>query len=55
MQWECQICGYIHDEDEPPSMCPICGAPASQFSEWTDDDDSLNGVEDDDDADEDYD
>ena len=31
MGWECTVCGYIHDEDEPPIACPICGAPRSKF------------------------
>lgn len=39
MQWVCDICGYVHDEEEPPDNCPVCGAPKSKFSEWTEDDD----------------
>jgi len=52
MQWVCDICGYVHDEEEPPDNCPVCGAPKSKFSEWTEDDD-LNDDEllDDDDDD----
>lgn len=43
MQWVCEICGYVHDEDELPEMCPVCGAPKSKFSEWSEDDtDFLN-------------
>ena len=34
MQWACGICGYIHEEDELPQTCPVCGAPESKFSEW---------------------
>lgn len=33
MQWVCDICGYVHEEDEPPEICPVCGAPQSKFSE----------------------
>ncbi len=29
--WRCQVCGYIHDGDEPPAACPDCGASASDF------------------------
>ena len=31
--WECNVCGYVHTGPEPPEMCPICGAPASEFKE----------------------
>ena len=44
MQWVCQICGYVHDDDEPPGVCPVCGAPQSKFSERYDDDDAVNGA-----------
>ncbi len=30
-RWECSVCGYIHIGAEPPEMCPLCGAPASEF------------------------
>ena len=29
----CTVCGYIHEGDEAPEKCPICGAPASKFKE----------------------
>lgn len=41
MQWICDICGYVHDEDEPPDSCPMCGAPKSKFSEWDGEDEDL--------------
>jgi rubrerythrin len=34
-RWRCIICGYIHDGDEPPLMCPVCGAPRELFEEIT--------------------
>jgi len=34
MQWVCGICGFVHDEEELPDGCPVCGAPASKFSEY---------------------
>jgi predicted nucleic acid-binding Zn-ribbon protein len=46
MQWVCDICGYVHDEDEPPEGCPVCGAPRSKFSEWSEEDDVLGDGED---------
>ena len=30
-KWRCTICGYIHEGDEPPETCPICGAGREQF------------------------
>ena len=41
MQWVCNVCGYIHDDDEPPDYCYDCGAPGSNFTEWSDDDDEM--------------
>lgn len=29
--WRCLICGYIHRGDEPPELCPVCGAPQADF------------------------
>ena len=31
--WQCTVCKYIHEGDEPPEKCPICGVPASKFVE----------------------
>ncbi len=30
-KWQCTVCGYIHVGDEPPDICPVCGAPADSF------------------------
>jgi len=30
-RWECVICGYIHEGDEAPDVCPVCGAPRELF------------------------
>lgn len=35
-QWECVICGYIHDGEEPPEICPVCDAPKEFFRLLTD-------------------
>ena len=35
-KWKCTICNYIHNGDEPPAKCPICGAPASAFVDISD-------------------
>jgi predicted nucleic acid-binding Zn-ribbon protein len=37
MQWVCEICGYVHDDEEAPELCPVCGAPRGKFSEHYDD------------------
>lgn len=30
-RWKCTVCGYIHEGEEPPENCPICGAARTQF------------------------
>lgn len=30
-KWQCSVCKYIHEGDEPPEKCPVCGVPASKF------------------------
>jgi rubrerythrin len=30
-QWQCRVCGYIHEGAEPPDECPVCGADRSEF------------------------
>jgi len=30
--WKCELCGYVHQGDNPPESCPICGAEAEAFS-----------------------
>ena len=30
-KWRCTVCDYIHEGDEPPEECPVCGAPKSAF------------------------
>lgn len=32
-RFECTICGYIHEGDEPPEMCPVCEVPKDKFVE----------------------
>mgnify|MGYP000835131740 CR=1 FL=1 len=29
----CTVCGYVHEGDEAPEKCPICGAPRDKFKE----------------------
>lgn len=30
-KWKCTVCGYVHEGDEPPEVCPVCGADRSLF------------------------
>ncbi|MFZ4858430.1 MAG: FAD-dependent oxidoreductase [Desulfuromonadaceae bacterium] len=30
--WKCEVCGYIHNGNEPPASCPVCGADQDCFS-----------------------
>jgi hypothetical protein len=32
-KWKCSVCGYVHEGDEPPEKCPVCGADRSRFVE----------------------
>lgn len=32
-KWKCTVCGYIHEGEEPPEKCPVCGADRSKFVE----------------------
>ena len=32
MKWVCQVCGYVHEGDQPPQSCPVCKAPAEKFT-----------------------
>ncbi|MFI3333441.1 MAG: NADH:ubiquinone reductase (Na(+)-transporting) subunit C [Rikenellaceae bacterium] len=27
----CKVCGYTHEGDTPPAICPVCKVPASEF------------------------
>jgi len=30
-KYVCSVCGYVHEGDSPPDLCPVCKAPASKF------------------------
>ena len=32
-KWKCKVCGYIHEGNKAPDVCPVCMAPASEFEE----------------------
>lgn len=31
LKWKCQVCGYVHTGEEPPTRCPRCGAGKDAF------------------------
>lgn len=31
----CTVCGYVHEGDNPPEVCPICKATKDKFKEMT--------------------
>jgi len=33
IRWECRKCGYIHEGEQPPQICPACQHPTSYFEE----------------------
>ena len=33
-RWKCKVCGYIHEGNEPPDVCPVCGASKEKFEEY---------------------
>lgn len=32
--WRCRVCGYLCGRDEPPEVCPICGAKKERFEHF---------------------
>ena len=32
-KYKCKVCGYIHEGNKAPDVCPVCAAPASEFEE----------------------
>ena len=32
-KFRCNVCGYVHEGNAAPDTCPVCGAPASEFTE----------------------
>lgn len=34
-KYVCSVCGYVHEGDTPPEICPVCKVPAEKFIEQT--------------------
>jgi rubrerythrin len=30
-KWRCDNCGYVHEGDDPPELCPACAHPQAHF------------------------
>ncbi len=30
-KWQCSVCGYIHEGEQPPDICPVCGVGKEEF------------------------
>lgn len=30
-KWVCKVCGYVHEGDTPPEVCPVCKAGSDKF------------------------
>ncbi len=30
-KWVCSVCGYVHEGDSAPEVCPVCKVPADKF------------------------
>jgi flavin reductase (DIM6/NTAB) family NADH-FMN oxidoreductase RutF/rubredoxin len=30
-KWLCKVCGYIHEGETPPDVCPVCGVGPEKF------------------------
>jgi rubrerythrin len=43
MKYVCTVCGYIHEGDEAPEKCPLCGAPREKFKVLNDEMDFADG------------
>ena len=35
-KWRCKVCGYIHEGETPPDVCPVCGVGPEEFVPYTD-------------------
>jgi len=35
VKWKCRNCGYIHEGEEAPDVCPACQHPQSYYEIWT--------------------
>ena len=43
-KWRCTVCGYIHEGETPPDVCPVCGVGPEAFEDVADSGSALTGV-----------
>jgi len=36
--WRCGVCGYVHEGEQAPDVCPKCGASREKFIELSEED-----------------
>ena len=34
VKWKCRECGYIHEGNQPPAKCPLCGHDRSYYKQY---------------------
>lgn len=34
VKWKCNNCGYVHEGEEAPELCPACAHPQSYYELW---------------------
>ena len=32
MKFVCSVCGYVHEGENPPEKCPLCGVDKNLFN-----------------------
>lgn len=47
VHWVCKLCGYLHDDEDRPGSCPVCGARSNKFAEYFEDDGLSEGKDED--------
>lgn len=43
-KWRCSVCGYVHEGERPPELCPVCGSASSEFKSLDDPADAGEAV-----------
>jgi rubredoxin len=38
MLWKCSVCGFMHEGNEAPDVCPKCGASKEKFAAMPEED-----------------
>lgn len=42
MKWKCSVCGYIHEGNEAPDVCPVCKVKKEKFVKMEEESNSKN-------------